>query len=172
VLLIYHTTTVKINRHGVEPTSRPFVLSLCLQGTHRLANRFERKSLQGTEPIARQMVLYIDRGAIKRPPNGKVSTMTRHQRRKAKVVRDAAKLDNLIQAAIADRNARILARNVGAMRNGVLFETSGALAPRAYKHEGASSEAARVGSNIAKSKEVSMNDRATEKYAAKVGTKA
>ena len=95
--------------------------------------------------------------------------MTRHQRRKAKAQRDAIKQGNLIVAAIADRNAKIIARNVGQLRNGVKFETSGALAPRAYKFEGASSEAARVGSNIAASKEVSMNDNATAKFREKVG---
>ena len=98
--------------------------------------------------------------------------MTRHQRRKAKVERDATKLDNLVRAALAERNARIVASNVGQLRNGVKFETSGALAPRAYSYMGASSEAARVGSNIAGTKEVSMNDRATAKFVANVRNKA
>lgn len=90
--------------------------------------------------------------------------MTRHQRRRAKIARDAAKLDNLVNAQRAVNNARIIAANIGALRNGVRFETSGALAPRAYRHEGASSENARVGSNVAKSKEVSMNDAMTARF--------
>jgi len=98
--------------------------------------------------------------------------MTRHQRRKAKVVRDQSKLLSLVEAARASRNQSIIDANVGAMRNGVRFETSGALAPRAYSYMGASSEAARVGSNIAKSKEVSLNDVATAKFLTKVGNKA
>lgn len=98
--------------------------------------------------------------------------MTRHQRRKAKVVRDATKLTNLISAAIAERNASIIARNVGQLRNGVRFETSGALAPKAYKYDGASSEAARVGTNIAGTKEVSMNDKQTAKFVSNTRNKA
>jgi hypothetical protein len=70
--------------------------------------------------------------------------MTRHQRRKLAAERKETKLVSLADAERARRNAAIIAANVGQLRNGVKFETSGALAPKAYREFGRHSGTAHV----------------------------
>ncbi len=53
--------------------------------------------------------------------------MTRNQRRKASAERQSAKQSARDAWKLAEANARIIGRNIGALRNGATFETSGAL---------------------------------------------
>ena len=70
--------------------------------------------------------------------------MTRNQRRKLAAARQADKVERMASAEIANRNAKVIAANVGQLRNGVKFETSGDLSPRAYRDYAAHSGTAHV----------------------------
>lgn len=84
--------------------------------------------------------------------------MTRNQRRKVAAKRQALKLEHLASAELARRNSSIIARNVGQLRNGVRFERSGALEPKAYRDFGRHSGVGYVMGHAPRHDPTSMTD--------------